>query len=86
MEKIFNQKSLNYLHLNLNLHLWVLEIAESVANLLPVLLIPVANLSPVSLIPVVHLDLRISPRIFEKIRNDPTVILRACGKMIHEKN
>jgi hypothetical protein len=29
-------------------------------------LIPVANLPPVSLTPVVHLDLRISPRIFEK--------------------
>jgi hypothetical protein len=27
----------------------------------------VANLSQVSFIPVVHLDLRISPRIFEKI-------------------
>jgi hypothetical protein len=26
------------------------------------------NLPPVSLIPVVHLDSRISPRIFEKIR------------------
>jgi hypothetical protein len=26
----------------------------------------VANLPPVSLTPVVHLDLRISPRIFEK--------------------
>jgi hypothetical protein len=34
-------------------------------------LTPVANLPPVSLTPVVHLDLRISPRIFEKIRNDP---------------
>jgi hypothetical protein len=32
-------------------------------------LTPVANLPPVSLIPVVHLDWRISPRIFEKIRN-----------------
>jgi hypothetical protein len=30
---------------------------------------PVANLPPVSLTPVVHLDLRISPRIVEKIRN-----------------
>jgi hypothetical protein len=30
-------------------------------------LTPVANLPPVSLTPVVHLDLRISPRIFEKI-------------------
>ncbi len=32
-------------------------------------------LPPVSLIPVVHLDLRISPRIFEKIRNVPNAIL-----------
>jgi hypothetical protein len=30
---------------------------------------PVPNLPPVLLIPVVHLDSRISPRIFEKIRN-----------------
>jgi len=48
------------------------------APLPPVSLTPVANLPPVSttlakmvppvsLIPVVHLDLRISPRIFEKI-------------------
>jgi hypothetical protein len=36
-------------------------------------LTPVANLPPVSLTPVVHLDLRISPRIFGKIRNDPNV-------------
>jgi hypothetical protein len=45
----------------------------------PVSLIPVANLPPVSLTPVVHLDLRISPRIFEKIRNDPNVIIRGLG-------
>jgi hypothetical protein len=30
-------------------------------------LTPVANLPPVLLTPVVHLDLQISPRIFEKI-------------------
>jgi hypothetical protein len=30
--------------------------------------------------PVVHLDLRISPRIFEKIRNDPNVIVRSLGE------
>jgi hypothetical protein len=48
-------------------------------NLPPVSLIPVANLPPVSLTPVVHLDLRISPRIFEKIRNDPNVIIRGLG-------
>jgi hypothetical protein len=41
----------------------------------PVSLTPVANLPLVSLIPVVHLYLRISPRIFEKIRNGPNGIL-----------
>jgi hypothetical protein len=40
----------------------------------------VANLPPVSLTPVVHLDLRISPRIFEKIRNDPNAIIRGLGE------
>jgi hypothetical protein len=43
-------------------------------------LTPVANLPPVSLIPVVNLELRISPRIFEKIRNSPYVVLRALGE------
>jgi hypothetical protein len=38
------------------------------------------NLLPVSLTPLVHLDLRISPRIFEKIRNDPNVIIRGLGE------
>jgi hypothetical protein len=38
------------------------------------------NLSPVSLTLVVHLDMRISPRIFEKIRNDPNVIIRGLGE------
>ncbi len=41
---------------------------------------PVANLPLVSLKPVVHLDLRISPRIFEKIRNDAKVIIRGLGE------
>jgi hypothetical protein len=45
-----------------------------------VLLTPVANLPPVSLTPVVHLDLRISPRIFEEIRNYPYVITRGLGE------
>jgi hypothetical protein len=44
------------------------------------------NLPPVSLTPVVHLELRKSPRIFEKIRNGPNDILRGLGKLIHEKN
>jgi hypothetical protein len=30
--------------------------------------------------PMVHLDLRISPRIFEKIRNNPNVIIRGLGE------
>jgi hypothetical protein len=38
------------------------------------------NLPQVSLTPVVHLDLRISPRIFEKIRNDHNVIIRGLGE------
>jgi hypothetical protein len=36
------------------------------------------NLPPVSTL-VVHLDLRIQ-RIFEKIRNDPNVIIRGLGE------
>ncbi len=55
-------------------------VVETGGNLPPVSLTPVANLSPVSLTPVVHLDLRISPRIFEKIRNDPNVIIRGLGE------
>jgi hypothetical protein len=46
----------------------------------PVSLTPVANLPPVSLIPVVNLELRISPRIFEKIRNGPNGILWGLGE------
>jgi hypothetical protein len=36
--------------------------------------------APVSLIPVVHLYLRISPRIFEKIRNGLNGILWGWGE------
>jgi hypothetical protein len=41
-------------------------------------------LPPVSLTPVVNLELRISPRIFEKIRNGPSGW--AGGRLIDEKN
>jgi hypothetical protein len=44
------------------------------------------HLPLVSRTPVVHLELRISPRIFEKNRNDPNGILWGLGKVIHEKN
>ncbi len=43
------------------------------------------HLPPVSLTPVANLDRRISPRIFEKIRNSPNVIIRGLGKLIQEK-
>ncbi len=39
-----------------------------------------ANLPPVALIQVVHLDFQISPRIFEIIRNDPSVILQGLER------
>jgi hypothetical protein len=55
-------------------------VVDTGGNLRPVSLTPVANLPPVLLTPVVHLDLRISPRNFEKIRNDPNVIIRGFGK------
>ncbi len=38
------------------------------------------HLPPVSTTPVVHLQLRISPRIFEKIRNGPYGIIRGLGE------
>ncbi len=43
------------------------------------------NLPPVSTTPGVHLDLRISPRIFEKIWNDPNVIIRGLGEKTWSK-
>jgi hypothetical protein len=41
------------------------------ASLLPLSLTQVPNLPPVALIPMVHLDLQISPQIFEKKVYDP---------------
>ncbi len=38
------------------------------------------HLPPVSLTPVANLELRISPRIFEKIRNDPNGKIRGLGE------
>jgi hypothetical protein len=42
--------------------------------------LPPVSLTPVATTPVVHHDLRISPPIFEKIRNDPNVIIRGLGE------
>jgi hypothetical protein len=38
------------------------------------------HLPPVSATPVVNLELRISPRILEKIRNGPNGVLRGWGE------
>ncbi len=38
------------------------------------------HLPPVSTTPMVHLELRISPQIFEEIRNGPIGILRGLGE------
>jgi hypothetical protein len=55
-------------------------VVDTGGNLPPVSLTPVANLPPVSLTPVAHLDLRISLRIFEKIRNGPNGTLWGWGE------
>ncbi len=44
------------------------------------------HLPPVSTTSVVHLDLQISPRIFEKIHNGPNGILRGLGETDSRKN
>ncbi len=44
------------------------------------------HLPPLSTTPVVHLELRISPRIFEKIQNGPNGILRGLGETDSWKN
>jgi hypothetical protein len=44
------------------------------------------HLPPMSLTPVANLELRISPRNFEKIRNGPNGLIRGLGKLIQEKN
>jgi hypothetical protein len=68
-----------------------------VANLPPVSTTPAANFATstagvvdtggnLHLAPcIVHLELVISPRIFEKIRGDITDRLRGLGELIHEK-
>ncbi len=43
------------------------------------------HLPPLSTTPVVHLELRISPRIFEKFETALMVYSGAWGKLIHEK-
>jgi hypothetical protein len=55
-------------------------VVDTGGNFALVSLTTVAILPPVSLIPVVHLDTRLSPRIFEKIRNGLNGILWGWGE------
>jgi hypothetical protein len=44
------------------------------------------HLPPVSMTLVFHLELQISPQIFDKIWKGPNWIPRGSGELIHEKN
>ncbi len=73
-------------HLKVNLKAKIYIYAYSTTQRFPNKIIKIfqfedfCHLPPVSTAPVVHLELRISPRIFEKIRNGPIGILRDLGE------
>jgi hypothetical protein len=63
--------------------LFATSVADTSGNLPPVSLTPVAT----GVVDTGGQPLAANtPRIFEKIRNGPTGILRGLGKLIHEKN
>ncbi len=59
----------------MNLHAVATSVVDTSGKFAPRVVDTGGTLPPVLLIPAVHLDLRISPRIFEKIRNGPNGIL-----------
>jgi hypothetical protein len=73
-------------HLKLNLKAKIYIYVNSTTQRCPNKIIKIfqfedfCHLPPVSATPVVHLELRISPRIFEKIRNGSIGILRGLGE------
>jgi hypothetical protein len=86
MGKTFNQKNFHYFfwtHFSSRVSIYIIffrqahfKLSATLAKLVP----------PVLFTPVVHLDLQISPRIFEKIWNGLNGILLGWGgKLIHEK-
>ncbi len=86
MEKICNQKSFHYFFwtpLGSRFIIWINFFLQVHFKLSAVWYCSHC-LPPALLIPVVHRDWRISPRIFKKNRNNPSVIFRGLGK-IHEK-
>jgi hypothetical protein len=80
MEKIFNQKIFNSTTQGELVAKFAAGVVDTVCKFAAGVVDTGDNLPPVSLTPVVHLDLRISPRIFEKIRNDSNVIIRGLGE------
>jgi hypothetical protein len=56
------------------------SVVDTGGNFAPGVVDTGGNLPPVSLIPVVKFEPRISPRIFEKIRNGPNGVLRGLGE------
>jgi hypothetical protein len=73
-------------HLKLNLKAKIYIYGNSTTQRCPSKIIKIfqfedfCHLPPASATPVVHLELRISPRIFEKILNGPIGILRGLGE------
>ncbi len=45
-----------------------------------------SNVFDISLTPVININWRISPRIFEKIRNGPNGLLRGPGAVLWNRN
>jgi hypothetical protein len=73
-----------YLKMNLKakMYIYVISTIQRGPNkIIKIFLIEdIFHLPPVSTTPVVNLELRISPRIFEKNRNGPDGILRGLGE------
>ncbi len=73
-------------HLKLNLKAKIYIYVKSTTQRCPNKIIKIfqfedfCHLPPVSATPLVHLELRISPRIFEKIRNSSIGIIRHLGE------
>jgi hypothetical protein len=75
-----NLKAKIYIYVNSTTQRWPNKIIKIF------LLEDFSHLPPVSLTPVANLELRISPRIFAKIRNGANGIIRGLGETDSEKN
>jgi hypothetical protein len=74
-------------HLKVNLKAKIYIYVNSITQIIKIFLFEgFFHLPPVSLTPEANLELRISPRIFEKIRNGPNGIIRGLGETDSRKN